>query len=454
MSLQDILGQLPLLKSYTHILLCFSLPDSEREPVLEALQCATKRLLAAFPFLAGIVVHSGVAPGDSGTFAVEGYDDNGRSRKAQELLSIKDLTDALPPYSAVYSAHAPPSMLPGSLVAPPRAAFPRIYTEDAAPVLEMQASLVRGGLLLDIAAQHNVIDATGIFYIAHLLSKLMDDHPNPIPHADLLLGNCSRQDLIPLLPPDEPLPDEMNLFTKDRPPQLDRETLSAFKWYLLRFTAEALSTIHAEANSHPEDFVEGIASVSVNDAITAFCWQRLTLARTSLYSFSSDEAMTQLTRAADLRRTLNLSPAYMGHMVRTANLRLPTSTVTTSSLSKLSSLLRDTVAKHTAPHSVRSYATLLHRTRDKNRVLYAGGFNALTDFSCSSVAHVALPRFGAVLGTPDFVRRPTFGPLPAGMYVAPGRGGEGGDAVVCLREGEMDALRRDELWRARVSVIE
>ncbi|KAL5333066.1 hypothetical protein BJX70DRAFT_382038 [Aspergillus crustosus] len=45
MPFQDIHGQLPLLKSYTHILLCFSLPDSNRESAIQALQSATKHLL-------------------------------------------------------------------------------------------------------------------------------------------------------------------------------------------------------------------------------------------------------------------------------------------------------------------------------------------------------------------------------------------------------------------------
>ncbi|KAL4919044.1 hypothetical protein BDW62DRAFT_47948 [Aspergillus aurantiobrunneus] len=457
MSLQDILGQLPLLKSYTHILLCFSLPDSQREPVLESLQCATKRILAAFPFLAGVVVHKDVCPGDSGTFTVEGFDaDNGgyEGEPVKKIFHIKDLSDVLPPYATLHGAEAPPAMLPGSVVAPPRPAFPKVYTEDSVPVLEIQASLIHGGLLLDIAAQHNIIDATGIFYIAHILSLLMDNHPNPIPHADLLLGNCDRRNLIPLLPPDEPLPPEMSVFTKPRPPPLDRETLAGFKWHLLHFSPETLASIHAQASSHPEEFVDPITSVSVNDAITAFCWQRLTLVRSGHETNQDASQTTQITRAADLRRTMSLSPAYMGHMVRTANLRVPLSTVTSSSLSRLSSLLRLTVATHTTPLSIRSYATLLSRTPDKNTILYAGGFNPLTDFSCSSVAHVNLPRFGSDLGTPDFVRRPTFGPLPAGMYVGPGRRGEGLDAVVCLRQWEIEGLKGDPEWKGRVGVVE
>ncbi|KAL2831659.1 hypothetical protein BJY01DRAFT_260404 [Aspergillus pseudoustus] len=480
MALQDVLGQLPLLKSYTHILLCFSLPDSEREAVLNALQCATKRLLAAFPFLAGNVVHRGIAPGNSGTFTVEYEADNNNPRN-KSVLSIKDLSSLLPAYSTVSAAQAPPSMLPGPLVAAPRPAFPRVYNEEEepAPVLDMQASLITGGLLLDIAAQHNIVDATGIFYIAHQLSKLMDvddDNPNPnlIPHADLLQGNCDRQNLVPLLPPDEPLSQDLldihmaGPSPAPSPPPLDPAILSEYKWHLLHFNREAIAAIHTEANSQPDDFVEPITSVSINDAITAFVWQRLTIARSVLYPPSSsaandsssnspeNDATTQLTRAADLRRTMNLSPAYMGHMVRTANLRLPITTIATSSLSHLASHARATILASTTPHAVRAYATLLSRTRDKSRILYAGRFNPLRDFSCSSVAHIAIPPpFGSVLGKPEFVRRPTFGALPGGMYLGPpGRGREGVDAVVCFRGLEMEALRGDEGWMGRVNVVD
>jgi hypothetical protein len=483
MSFQDILGQLPLLKSYTHILLCFSLPDSHREPALASLQSATKRLIAAFPFLAGHVVHRGIAPESSGSFTVEYDADN---IPDHSILTVKDISSLVPAYSTFSAAQAPPSMLPGHIVAGPRPAFPKSYSDDEpAPVLEIQASLVQGGLLLDIAAQHNIVDATGIFYIANVLSRLMDDKDTtPIPQADLVLRSCDRRALIPLLPETKPLPGDLDLdiYTGPRPPRIDQEILSEFKWYLLHFTAEAISSIHAEANSTPQDFIEGITSVSVNDALTAFTWQCLTRARCALYpDFSAQstteingkmpaEATTQLTRAADLRRAMSLTPAYIGHMVRTSSTRLPIQTVTSSSLSYISSRLRSTLLRDTTPHAVKSYATLLARTGDKSRILYAGSFNPLRDFSCSSVAHVAIPPFGNVLGEVEFVRRPTSGVLPGGMYVGPavgerggpgpGGGGEGVngyrgiDAAVCWRVAEMDWLKQDVIWKGRIGVYE
>ncbi|KAJ0416960.1 hypothetical protein BJY00DRAFT_316372 [Aspergillus carlsbadensis] len=485
MSLQDILGQLPLLKSYTHILLCFSLPDSDREPVLVSLQSATRRLIAAFPFLAGHVVHRGNSPGNSGSFTVE-YDAD--HLPDHSILSVKDISSLLPAYSTFSAAQAPPSMLPGDIVAGPRPAFPKSYSDDEpAPVLEIQASLLHGGLLLDIAAQHNIIDATGIFYIANLLSKLMGpENTNPIPQADLVLGNCDRRNIIPLLP--DNVSDDLGLdgYIGPRPPPIDPEILSEFKWYLLHFTAEAISSIHTEAKNSPPGTVGGVPFVSVNDALTAFTWQSLTKARCALYpSFSTnttsmvvrnascpvkDEAdppTTQLTRAVDLRRAMSLTPAYMGHMVRTSNTLLPIATVTSSSLSYISSYLRARLICDTTPGAITSYATLLARTEDKSQILYAGRFDPLRDLSCSSVAHVSLPRFGDVLGEVEFVRRPTSGVLPGGMYVGPAVGergepkeGGGGnwyrgvDAAVCWREAEMEWLRKDEGWRKRVAVLE
>ncbi|RDW87102.1 uncharacterized protein DSM5745_03744 [Aspergillus mulundensis] len=185
MSFQDVLGQLPLLKSYTHILLVFSVANSQHESVLESLQCATKRLLSAFPFLAGVVVHKDIHPGRSGTFSVDLPNGAGQVTQA---LHIKDLSSILPDYVTLHAAKAPPAMLTGALVAPPRPAFPRVYTESTAPVLEIQASLINGGMLLTLAAQHNIIDATGIFYIAHVLAKTrgedgkyQKEEPHPTP---------------------------------------------------------------------------------------------------------------------------------------------------------------------------------------------------------------------------------------------------------------------------------
>ncbi|KAL4974123.1 hypothetical protein BDW66DRAFT_92254 [Aspergillus desertorum] len=468
MSFEDLLGQLPLLKSYTHILLVFPLPNSQRQPVLEALQCATRRLLAAFPFLSGAVVHKAVRPGHSGTFTVD-LPEGDPSDKVHQILHIKDLSSILPDYAALHSAKAPPAMLPGPLVAPARPAFPRVYPESSAPVLEIQASLINDGLLLTLAAQHNVVDATGMFYITHVLSRLMHDPTASIPDAEVAMGNINRMDLIPLLPDDQALPSEMDIFTTDRPPPLAREILDEYKWTLVHFSPVALKAIHDEAMSRPADFAEGVHSVSVNDALTAFCWRRLSIVRAKHRRPDGGEGgeeaggteTSQLTRAADLRRPMGLNPghAYMGHMVRTSNLRLPLATLISprTSLSYISSLLRRCLREHTTPQAISAYATLLSRTEDKSRILYAAGFNPLTDLSVSSVAHVEVPSFGAVLGKPRFVRRPTFGPLPGGMYLGPSTGleaeGAGGlDAVVCLRQWEVDGLAMDPEWKEKVVV--
>ncbi|KAL6235079.1 hypothetical protein BDW75DRAFT_210515 [Aspergillus navahoensis] len=462
MSFQDLLGQLPLLKSYTHILLVFSLPNSQRQPVLAALQCATRRLLATFPFLSGAAVHKVVRPGHSGTFTVD-LSEGDPSDKVHQILHIKDLSSILPDYAALHSAKAPPAMLPGTLVAPARPAFPRVYTESSAPVLEIQASLINDGLLLTLAAQHNIIDATGILYIAHVLSRLMHDPAAIISDAEVAMGNIDRRSLISLLPDDQVLPKEMDIFTMDRPALLTREILDGYKWTLVHFSPAALKEIHDEAMSRPSDFVESVSSVSVNDALTAFCWRRLSVVRAKHSQAEGGEgeeetATTQLSRAADLRRAMALNPghAYMGHMVRTSNLRLPLSALISprTSLSYISSLLRKRLKEDTTPQAISAYATLLARTEDKSKILYAAGFNPLTDLSVSSVAHVEVPGFGAILGKPKFVRRPTFGPLPGGMYLGPGTEASGGglDAVVCLRGWEMEGLARDAEWKEKVIV--
>ncbi|KAL4882437.1 hypothetical protein BJY04DRAFT_217347 [Aspergillus karnatakaensis] len=472
MSFQDILGQLPLLKSYSHILLCFSLPDSQREPGLVALRFATKRLLKAFPFLAGNVVHTGVQPGHSGTFTVEDFtpDSEPSTEKLAQVLQINNLSSILPPYNVLAAARAPQSMLPGNQIAPRRPAFPRTYTETSAPVLECQVTLIQGGLLLTLAAQHNIIDATGMMYIASVLSLFMNGHPGPVPKKDLVMGNCDRRHLIPILAQDEPLPEDMGVFTQPPPLRLSLDELGEYRWYLLHFPAESLRAIHEEGHRIPKEFAEGVKSVSVNDTLSAWIWQRLTTVRSALFKSSptsagsegleGKEQTTQLTRAADLRRPLSLPPSYMGHMVRTANLRLPISTVTTSSLSYLSSLLRTCVKAHTTPESITAYATLIHRTPDKSKILYAAGFHPTWDLSCSSLAHFSLPRFGGLLGKLEFMRRPNFGPLPSGMYIIEGvdrgesSGGKGAEAMVCLRGVEMEGLMRDQGWRRFVEVFD
>ncbi|KAE8356275.1 transferase family-domain-containing protein [Aspergillus coremiiformis] len=446
---QDVIGQLPVLKSYSHMLICFSMPEDKREAVIQDIERAVRIVMKAFPYLSGKVIHEGSGSGSSGTFKVASCEEWESSDHA--YVRVVDRTTVCPSYEELCAAGGPTSMLPGHLLSP-RKAFPESYQEtddDPAPVLDFQANIIRGGLLLDLAAQHNIIDGTGIFQIINLFATALRGDQFPV--FQIHEGNRDRRSLIRLLGPNERLLDHSELkpsvIIKAAPPP---ELLAPYKWRYYRFPSHAVTKIREMANSTPEDSEQPTMSVSLNDAITAFCWQRITAIR--LKRLRTPSAISKLSRAVDLRRVMKLSPAYLGHMVRICNTRLTLQDIVDSSLSRLASLLRRAVQEISNEYALRSYVTFIAAEPDKSDIAYGGSFNPQTDFSCSSIAHVKAPDFGP-LGKPGLMRRPTFGPLPCSSYIAPMLHGEGMEALFCLHENDIEALAEDEVWQELVEYI-
>ncbi|KAF7591021.1 hypothetical protein BBP40_002039 [Aspergillus hancockii] len=395
--IQDVIGQLPILKSYSHILICFSVSDDKRETAVRDIELAVRQVMKTLPFLAGKVINEGSDERSSGTFKVarcERWESPNHT-----FVRVEDRSTACVPYDELCAAHGPSTMLPGNLLSL-RKGFPESYEEtedDPAPVLDFQANIIRGGLLLDVAAQHNIIDGTGVFQIVNLLATAL--RGEPIPQFQIDEGNRDRRSLIALLGPDEPLLDHGELkpavIIKAPPPP---ELLASFKWRYYRFSVASVNKIRDLANSRPEDFHPSTTSLSLNDAITAFCWQRIIAVR--LKRLQTPAAISKLSRAVDFRRVMKLSPAYLGHMVRICNIRLTFQEVIDSSLSRLAALLRKAILDISNEYALRSYVTFVANESDKSDIAYGGSFNPQTDFSCSSVAHVKVPDFGP-MGQPD-----------------------------------------------------
>ncbi|PYI25140.1 hypothetical protein BP00DRAFT_470222 [Aspergillus indologenus CBS 114.80] len=466
---QDILGQLPLLKSYSHMLLIFPLADDiARREIETALESAIHHLIAGFPFLGGKVVREGQTPSCSGVFVVRPHlawqDPN------HKFLRVEDRTNEVASLAGLRATGWPTTSLP-SLLAPPRPAFPQPYPDDdaeenPAPVLDFQLNWIQGGLILAVAAQHNIVDGNGMFQIINLLAYSLRDEPFP-EHA-IREGNIDRRTLIPLLADDEPMDDHSELKPAIVPglssgpvtPEM-QAYMATFKWRAVRFSETSMTKIYRKAA--PPAPIESTSTdqeqekITPNDALTAFLWQRLITLRLPHLPPFLQSSTSKITRALDLRRTINLSPYYMGHMVRTANLRLPLTEVASLPLFDLAVRLRKHVKSLHNVHATRSYATFLANEEDKTKVAYGGAFNPLTDFSCSSMAHVSVPVFGP-LGKPHAIRRPSFEiPLPCACYVAPviDEGDEEGgwEALLCLSERDWELLREDEQWNEVVRYI-
>jgi hypothetical protein len=61
----------------------------------------------------------------------------------------------------------------------------------------VQANFIKGGLMLTLVAQHNVMDMTGQDFIVNMLSKAC--HNKSFTSEEIATGNIDRSNIIPLL---------------------------------------------------------------------------------------------------------------------------------------------------------------------------------------------------------------------------------------------------------------
>jgi hypothetical protein len=446
--LVDVVGQLPFLKTYSHLLLAFPLQNDEtsRKAAVERLQSAVAKLLDALPWLAAKVINQNSGPGNSGRFELASC---ARWSPPNSILRVKDCSSLCPPYEDLIRERGPASMLDGDILAP-RKAFPESYQEteaDPAPVLAFQANLIQGGLLLDCAAQHNYIDMSGIEQCYNLLAAVMAGETLP---ADAIAqANLDRRNLVPLLQSNETMEDHSQ-FKRPGPsdfPPPPAEPDSPFSWRYFRFSASHLAKLKALAAPSNNGDHTSASYISTNDALTAFCWQRVISIR--LQRRQTPQAVAKFCRAVDARKTMGVPPGYMGDLVTIATSRIGFQELANAALPVVASLLRRDLNRVNTRGYVRSFATFIDRTQDKSSIVYGGKFNPDTDIGSSSWAQVQLARtdFG-LLGRPTLVRRPTFGPLKSDIYFMPQTACGDIDSLLCFNEEDMKGLMTDALWNA------
>ncbi|GKT67248.1 hypothetical protein ColTof4_13631 [Colletotrichum tofieldiae] len=438
----DVLGQLPFLKSYTHLLLLFPVADAAAEKhAVDALKRAASHLTLAFPWLAGRVVNDGRTDTNSGVFRIVPGEPH------SPIIRVRHFhRDEHPSFEDIVAAKGPFDKLDRALLAP-TCAFPETYSEPEAPVVVFQANFVPGGLLLDFAAQHNTMDMTGMTQCLRLFAAAM--RGEDVPPAALEQGNRDRRCLIPLFEPGRPLLDHTHL---QRPVQTGGKAPRSvsYTWKTLRFGPDKLAALKRQATEDlsrareldPEADGADVDFVSTNDALCAFMWQRVSAAR--LRAGVPPDTLSKFSRAIDGRRALGISQEYMGHMIHTNMTRLALGSVAGRPLGLVAADLRRNLVAGTSADVVRSFATLIARTEDRSGISFGATFDPDLDVACSSWAHsdVYGQVFGA-LGCPELVRRPRFLPLRGTMYYLPARPDGTVDVLACLADDYFADMVKD-----------
>jgi trichothecene 3-O-acetyltransferase len=442
---QDYIGQLPMLKTYLHFSQGFPIKDESHGDDLVVTICrAATVLVAAIPWLSAKVINQGRCEGNSGLFSIVPCP----QFENTIVRRVKDCKSLCPPYSEILKSKACLKVLDGDVLAP-RPAFPLSYQEtdeDPAPVVALQVNLVQGGLLLNWACQHNVMDAAGLCQVMRLFSYVM--RGESLPSSAIEWAFRSRKELIPLLSQDERQLEHNHLRRPAMPnPPISPSPFLGFKWCDFRFSAESLKSLKKLA-SNSKDFATRnsttVSYVSTNDALTAFCWQRIASARIQLGRPA--DALCKLARAMDVRSIMKVSPEYMGHMIYISASFLPLEHIATRSVAHVASVMRHDLNDASSEHEIRSFATLIANTKDKSTIAFAGEFNPDLDVGSSSGLAMKHQFDYGPLGTPDFMNRPRFTPLPSTLYIMPMLSDGGVDVMLSLKPEELSIIKEDTVW--------
>ncbi|KAG0646383.1 O-acetyltransferase [Hyphodiscus hymeniophilus] len=420
--LQDVLGQFPQLKTYNHGTLIFPLADDiSHESVVSALESATAKIIAAIPWLAEQVIRVGVEPGDSGRFKLAPWP---ADAPKNTLVRVKDCADLMPTYEEIFKAQAPASMLDANLICP-------------VPGFPMR------GVLLTFSNQHNVMDGSGTFQIIAMLSTLMSG--GELSDSARAEGNRDPKTVVPLYEPKSEIKDHSHMVIKSpiSAPPASLKPASPSSWAYVRFSKAMVPKVKAQATA-TEGFDKSVPFISSNDAISAFYWKRLAIARVALGQDPS--ARSKFSRAIDARSAMGVSFEYMGQLVYFAATYFTYQEVIDLPLSTIASAMRKSLNDANNEYSVRSYATFIAGIKDKTTLAYGGPFNRATDIASSSMAQAAVVLKFGILGVPTLVRRPNLAPIPGTLYFYPPEASGDLNLLVCLNEQEREALRQDEQW--------
>jgi hypothetical protein len=275
----DLLGTQPaLFKLYTQLAFVFAseATPSEAERIT-VVSRGLERLCESFPWVAGQVIDARSDSKHHPKYKI-------RPCKSPSRLVVKYYEDdpSIPSFSQMADAKFPMHMMGEDLWAPcPTVASlgfdPTKSSGDAdvpAPVLLVQLSIIRGGLILCINMQHNTCDMMGQAAVMGWLSTACSG--KDFTEDELNLGNMKRRDVVPLLEEADWDP-QIELKHQLLPSQDTRPKASQpqprCSWIYVNFSSTSLATLKELATSEFPTHFNGY--ISTDDALCAFIFKSI-----------------------------------------------------------------------------------------------------------------------------------------------------------------------------------
>jgi hypothetical protein len=451
---QDVLGQLPMLQVYSHVLYLFPSPSClTDDSVILQLERAITRVRKEVPWMGARVVNIGKGPGNSGTYRVIAC------AEPTKPIDVRDVRNEAPSYKEFAERRGALSMIDAKQLTPV-SAFPARFEDsdtDPAHTVRLQASFIDGGLVLDFVMHHNMADAGGHFGFVKLIAMAMRGEEFPV---ELLHdANLDRRGLVPLLESEEPMMDHshhkraMIKAPTPTPDSAGTPKPEAARHHVFRFTVANMDRLKRLASPDCTNGDGDVPFISTDDAICAFIWQRVSTARAKVHNVPP-ETSSRFARAIDGRGALGIPANYMGDVIHNVTTFLKFGELRSRPLSSVAASLRRRLNECNTYYHVRSFATFLSREPDKDTITYGGDFNPASDVGCSSIRarKDLFPQFGE-LGRPVLIRRPPPPPFQGLLVLFPANEANDCDAMLCVSDTVFDALMADPEWVEYVDYI-
>jgi len=444
----NLLGQLKVLHTYGQILLGFPQPlGMTPGQLVHHVQAAAVKLYSAVPRLAGQVVF--VEDSKAEMFRIAPFEQH----QGLSPVRVRDMHDSLPAYEDMARSSFPIRMFPSEVSLTGLKSAPLNYIEDPGavlPVLQISVLFITGGVLVAFSLQHTCGDATGFgLVIEHFATLLRGESL-----SETLIAGANFEDVltVPRLregqesvldqsqKPADSLSQSRHFFASPDKPKI---------WFCVRFSAESLARLKNAAKLD-----DAGAWISTNDALTAFIWQRVTMARGP--RISRGTGMTCCNRISSARKLFNppLREGLLGCLIRPVFCPLPAKKVLDSSLAELATILRQT-SRQLDDHALRSITSAMEKY--PNTVpKWSPPSECDVTLQVSSVqwSHIRAHElsFGP-LGRSQFARRIGSTPLAGSMYPLPKSANGDIEVQMCLWEDDLVTLKQDELWNEHAKFI-
>ncbi|KAF5723739.1 BAHD acyltransferase DCR [Fusarium mundagurra] len=420
------------------LILCFpTKPDVDKRQIYENLKKGLAHTVASIPWISGQIGPE------------EGQDP--KTRKVQILDSpdgfrfpYKDLTDTLSSYAELRDRNFPLAEFTTAQVGP----IDVMPQGTNQPVFAAQASFVQGGLLLTAGVHHSACDASALDAILSTWShntavasggsgsfSTFDVPSND--RSPLMKGDLGNVDVAAF--------PEYVLMPTPHVTEGDLSSMSGFQMpplasQLFHFSPESLTKLKEEAGAF-----------SSHDALCAFIWQRMTLARMHSGVFSNtpgEDPTSRFCFAVNVRNRTSppLPPSYMGNAsMGCVTEKISVASITSNNgLKQASAMIRRSLNDFSSPGKAASTIGLLKSRPDPTD--FKLSFNGFLgpDVVESSWADLGVYgyKWGDAIGKLDAVRVPGEG-SDGTMMILPRLKDGGLDVVVGLSTAAMEKLLED-----------